>query len=367
MTRSIRFAVVGLGHFAQAAILPAIHRQRGATITALVSGTPEKLDELGQRYGVPHLCDYSQYDDLLASGDIDAVYVALPNDMHADAVVRAAGHGCHVLCEKPMAPTVADCRNMIDACRREDVRLMIAYRLHFQAANLHVIDLIEKGVIGEPKMFSSTFSFQVRDDNTRIEARPGAGPLYDIGVYCINAARYVFKAEPVATHAHRVDNAADDRFHAVEEGMAATLRFKGGRSATFQCSYGAADRSAYEVVGTEGVIEVENAYEYATPMAVTVTKDGKRRRRSFRKSDQIAAEVQYFVRCIRNEVEPEPSGFEGLADVHIIEAIHEAARTGQQVSIAPVEQDEHPSPEQVITRPAHGMPKLVGVSSASRH
>jgi glucose-fructose oxidoreductase len=368
MTRSIRFAVVGLGHFAQAAILPAIHRQRGATITALVSGTPEKLDELGSRYGVTRLCDYSQYEELLASGDIDAVYVALPNDMHADAVIRAANHGVHVLCEKPMATSSEECRAMIEACQRESVRFMIAYRLHFQSANLNVVDLIQRGTIGTPRIFSSVFSYQVKEGNTRVEARAGAGPLYDIGIYCINAARYVFREEPIGVHAHRIANSDDERFKSVEEGLAVSLRFKGGRVANFVCSYGAADRSYYEVVGTEGVLEVENAYEYTTPMAVTLVKNGKRKRRSFRKSDQIAAEVQYFVRCIRNEIEPEPSGAEGLADIHIIEAIQEAVKSGQHVAIEPLTiiDEQHPSPEQEITRPAHGVPKLVGVESASR-
>jgi predicted dehydrogenase len=369
MTRSIRFAVVGLGHFAQAAILPAIHRQRGATISALVSGTPEKLDELGSRYGVTRLCDYSQYEELLASGEIDAVYIALPNDMRADAAVRAANNGVHVLCEKPMAPSSEECKAMVEACQRENVRLMIAYRLHFQSANLHVVDLIQRGTIGTPKVFSSVFSYQVKDGNTRVEDRAGAGPLYDIGIYCINAARYVFRDEPIGVHAHRITNGDDERFKSVEEGVAVSLRFKGGRVANFVCSYNAADRSYYEVVGSEGVLEVENAYEYTTPMAVTLVKNGKRKRRSFRKSDQIAAEVQYFVRCIRNEIEPEPSGTEGLADIHIIEAIQQAVSSNQYVAIAPVagiEDEQHVSPEQEITRPAHGMPKLVGVESASR-
>ncbi len=369
MTRSIRFAVVGLGHFAQAAILPAIHRQRGATISALVSGTPEKLDELGTRYGVTRLCDYSQYEELLASGEIDAVYIALPNDMHADAAIRAASHGVHVLCEKPMAASSDECRSMVEACQRENVRLMIAYRLHFQSANLHVVDLIQRGTIGTPRVFSSVFSFQVRDGNVRTEDRAGAGPLHDLGIYCINAARYVFRDEPIGVHAHRISNNDDERFKSIEEGVAASLRFRGGRVANFVCSYNAADRSNYEVIGTDGVLEVENAYEYTTPMAVTLVKHGKRKRRSFRKSDQIAAEVQYFVRCIRNEIEPEPSGLEGLADLHIIEAIQEAVRTGQHVPIAPltgIEEEQHPSPDQAITRPAHGASKLIGVESASR-
>lgn len=364
---SIRFAVVGLGHFAQSAILPAIHRQRGASVTALVSGTDEKLSELGPRYGATHLCSYAQYDDLLSSGEIDAVYIALPNDLHADAAIRAASYGVHVLCEKPMAPTEAECQQMIDACRREDVRLMIAYRLHFQAANLHVIDLIRRGAIGDPRVMSSVFSFQVNDANTRIEPRPGAGPLFDLGVYCINAARYVFRDEPFAAHAHRIENLNDERFRSVEEGVAATLRFKGGRTASFVCSYGAADRSHYEVVGTKGVIEVEQAYAHSETMTTTLIKDGKRTRRSFRKSDQVAAEVQYFVRCIRKRKEPEPSGIEGLADVRIINAIYEAARTGQQVALPPTAQDAPVSPDQGITLPAHGVPPLVGVQSATRN
>lgn len=359
MTRSIRFAVVGLGHFAQAGILPAIHRQRGATISALVSDTPGKLDELGDRYGVTRRCDSSQYEELLASGDIDAVYIALPADRHADTAIRAAEHGVHVLCERPMASSSEECRAMLEASQRQNVRLMIAYRLHFQSANLHVVDLIQRGTIGTPRVFSSVFS---------LPARNGHEPLHDLGIYCINAARYVFRDEPIGVHAHRISSSDDERFEAIEEGVAASLRFKGGRVANFVCSYNAAERSNYEVVGSEGVLEVENAYEHTTPMAVTLVKHGKRKRRSFRKSDQIAAEVQYFVRCIRNEIEPEPSGMEGLADLHILEAVQEAIRSGQHVDIAPIVGfDEVPrsSPEMGIARP-HASSSFLGAESASR-
>lgn len=362
MKGPLRFAVVGLGHFAQTAILPAFRRNRGFALRALVSGTDQKLRELGQKYKVDTLCDYDGYDALLASGEIDAVYIALPNDLHAEAVMKAAAHGVHVLCEKPMAPTETECVEMIEACARGNVKLMIAYRLHFQAANLHVVDLMRKRAIGEPHVFSSVFSYQVEDPNTRIEPRAGAGPLFDIGVYCINAARYVFGAEPIAVHAHRIENASDARFRDVEEGVAATLRFPHGQVATFVCSFGAAERSHYEVIGTKGMIEVDPAYAHADAMVVTVTKHGKKVKRRFGKSDQVAAELVYFTKCVQDDVDPEPSGREGLNDIHIIHAIDEAATTGREVEIRTIA-DPLPVPEQVITRPPHAEPEVVQVEA----
>jgi glucose-fructose oxidoreductase len=347
MAAPIRFAVVGLGHFAQVAGLPALARLRGAEIAALVSG-------------------YEDYDALLESGDIDAVYIALPPDLHAAFTVRAAERGVHVLCEKPMAPTEQDCLRMISACAATRVRLMIAYRLHFQAANLHVIDLIRRDEIGRPRLFSSVFSHQVKADNIRVEPRPGAGPLFDVGIYCINAARYIFRDEPIHVLANRLDVPGDARFRYVEDGIAATLTFTGGRSASFQCSFGAAQRERYEVIGTAGVIECEHAYSFSSPMTVCLTRDGKRRRRNFRRTDQVAAEMQYFVDCVREGRDPEPSGYEGLADVRIIEAIYEATRTGQQVALEPRMRSQRPSPTQRITRPAHDEPKLVAVEADSQ-
>jgi glucose-fructose oxidoreductase len=364
----IRFAVVGLGHFAQAAVLPAIHRQRGVELTALVSGTDDKLDALGKRYKVARLCGYEEYDALLASGAVDAVYVTVPNDLHCDAVVRAARRGVHVLCEKPMAPTEDECRLMIEACEQGGARLMIGYRLHFQAANLYAVEQIGKGVIGEPRVFSSVFTFQIREGNTRTQPRAGAGPLFDIGIYCINAARYVFQGEPITVQADRIHGGDDPRFASIDEGYAVTMEFEHNRIANFVCSYGAADRSHYEVIGTDGVIEVDRAYEYTQPMTVTIDKQGKQRRRQFRKTDQIAAEVQYFAKCIREQLDPEPGGVEGLIDVTIIGAIERAARTGQRTYLPALGAgDVPPSPDQVITRPAHDEPAMVGgVQSASK-
>jgi predicted dehydrogenase len=362
----LRIAVVGLGHFAQVAVLPALRTVTSVRIAALVSGSPDKLSTLGDRYAVPNRVSYAGYDDLLASGEIDAVYIALPNDMHAEYAIRAARRGVHVLCEKPMAVTEDECAEVIQVCEQHHAKLMIGYRLHFEAANLAVVDAIRAGDIGEPRFFHSVFAMQVRGGNIRTQPRPGAGPLHDIGIYCINAARYTLQAEPVEVAAIQLENRVDDRFAHVPEAVSASLRFQGGAVATFTCSFGAQSRAHYEIVGTEGRIELDNCYEYVEPMKMRVVRGDQQKTRSFRKRDQIAAEIDYFARCIRDDVAPEPSGYEGLADIRIIQAIQKAAVTGAAVALHLPERDQRPTGDQVITYPPHGKPRLVGVQGASQ-
>src|SRR5688572_1872174 len=210
---SVRYAVLGLGHIAQAAVLPAFkHARRNSVLAALVSGEEKKLKQLGRRYGVKNLCGYDEVDELFASGEIDAVYIALPNDMHKDYTIRAARAGIHVLCEKPLAVTSRDCEAMIRATRQANVKLMTAYRLHFERANLEAAQLARSGKLGDLRFFSSDFAMQVSDDNIRLRpAKEGGGPLYDIGVYCINAARYCMGQDPAMVWA-TATRSGDRRF-----------------------------------------------------------------------------------------------------------------------------------------------------------
>ena len=169
--------MVGLGHIAQAAVLPAFrHARRHVELTALVSDTPAKLKQLGRRYGVKHLYSYDDARDLFSNGDIDAVYIALPNSQHAAWTIRAAEAGLHVLCEKPLAVSVQDCERMIDACERNQVLLMTAYRLHFERCNLEVAEIVRKKRIGEARFFDSQFSMQVKAGNIRLDRELGGGP-----------------------------------------------------------------------------------------------------------------------------------------------------------------------------------------------
>jgi predicted dehydrogenase len=156
--RAVGYAVIGLGHIAQAAVLPAFrHARTSSTLAALVSGDAAKRRTLGERYGVP-VYRYEDLDDVLARDDVDAVYIALPNTMHAQCAMRCARAGVHVLTEKPMATSEEDCRRMIAAADESGVKLMVAYRLHFEPANVEAVELVRSGRIGEPRFFSSGWS-----------------------------------------------------------------------------------------------------------------------------------------------------------------------------------------------------------------
>ena len=363
----VRYAVVGLGHIAQAAVLPAFaHSKRNSVLAALVSSEDKKLKQLGRRYRVPHVCHYDDVDDLFTSGEIDAVYIALPNDMHREFTVRAARAGLHVLCEKPMAVTIRECEEMIRATRAAKVKLMIAYRLHFERANLEAAQFARKGKLGDLRYFSSDFSMQVAPDNIRLERERGGGPLYDIGIYCINAARYCLGEEPLEVWATST-RSSDRRFREVDETVSAAMRFKDERLATFTCSFGAADKSVYSVTGTRGYITLDPAYEYAEGLAYTMKVDGRERKKKFGKSDQFAPELIYFSDCVLEDRDPEPSGEEGLADVRIIEGMLRSIENGRVVPLEMRQRQRRPSLQQEIRRPAvRREPKLVDVRPASQ-
>ena len=365
--RAVRYAVIGLGHIAQVAVLPAFaHARTNSQLAALVSDDPQKLKILGRRYHVDQLFSYKEYGDCLRSGIVDAVYIALPNHLHAEYTIAAARTGIHVLCEKPMAVTEKDCRAMIQAAERGGIKLMIAYRLHFEAANMTAVRIVRSGKLGDPRYFASSFSMQVRPDNIRTDREKGGGTLYDIGIYCINAARYLFGAEPTEVFAFSSARKDDDRFKEIDETTGALLRFRDGRLAEFTSSFGAADVSSYRMVGTKGDVRLDQAYEYVYPIDVYVTIKGKTRKQSFRKRDQFAPELEYFSDCILNDRTPEPSGMEGLADVRVIEALYRSAQRGRPVKIEAVRRTQRPSMKQTRQRPPVDKPELVHAKSAAQ-
>ena len=359
--RYIRYAVVGLGHIAQVAVLPAFgNARRNSRLTALVSGDATKRRELGQKYGIEHSYSYEQYDECLSSGAIDAVYIALPNNLHCEYAVRAARAGIHVLCEKPLAVTEEECERMARAATEAQVRLMAAYRLHFERANLEAIEVARSGRIGELRLFDSSFTMQVVPGNIRVKRALGGGVLYDIGIYCINAARALFGEEPCEVHASTA-GVLDE----VEETVSAMLRFPSGRVASFTCSFGAAKVSAYRLIGSKGDLLVDPAYEYAAPLKHRLTIDGDTRERRFSKRDQFAPELLYFSDCVLQNREPEPGADEGLADVRVIRALYRSAQSGRPVELAPFEKRERPSLEQEIRRPPIDKPRVIHARAPS--
>ena len=367
--KKIRYAVVGLGHISQAALLPAFKNVKNSELVALVSDDDEKRKELAKRYRLDPASTYSyeEYEQCLNSGDIDAVYIGLPNHLHREYTVQAARAGVHVLCEKPMAVNEKECKEMIAASEESGTKLMIAYRLHFEEANLEAMKIATSGKLGDLRIFSAIFSQQIAEDNVRAtepESR-GGGSLFDMGVYCINAARYIFRDEPIEVLAANANN-GEIRFRQNAEMTMAILRFPAERLAVFTSSFGAMKTSEYSVVGTNGRLRLSPAFDYSLPLAYElVIGEKKPARKKFAKHDQFGAEVEYFSDCILRDRQPEPSGIEGLADIRIVEAILESAANRKPVQIQASERHARPSKRQEFKKPAVQKPEVVHASSPS--
>ena len=246
----INYAVVGAGWISQEAFLPGVGQSGNSRVGAIVTGDRAKAARLADFYDVGAVVDYEQYDALLASPAIDAVYIALPNHMHADFTIRAARAGKHILVEKPLAATEDEALAMIAAARSAKVFLMTAYRLHNEPGTVAVLKHIRADAIGRPLFFQSVFSFQAVLGNHRLKATTWGGPLQDIGVYCINAARHIFAEEPIEAMAMAHRPGDDPRFGEVEASVVALLRFPSGGLAQFVASFGSAAVDNYRVIGT---------------------------------------------------------------------------------------------------------------------
>jgi predicted dehydrogenase len=366
MSKKVRFAVVGLGHIAQNAVLPAFkHSKENCELTGFVSGDSEKTAQLGSEYGVGRSWHYDDYEDALASKAFDAVYIALPDDMHAEYAVKAANHGIHVLCEKPMATRVDECQAMIDAAKRNNIKLMIAYRLHFERTNMEALEQIRQGKIGNPRFFNASFGQQIRAGNIRTKEEHSGGPLHDIGIYCLNAARYIFGEEPYEVMGMACA-ANDSRFAEVPETVSAMLKFPGDRIASFICSFGTTDDiSRFEVAGTKGLISVDPAFGYQGELSYKLTVGGKESLHKTPKRDQFAPELIHFADCILQNKEPNPCGFEGQKDVRIIAAIEESIRRGEKVLLEALPGTVRPDKTLIREKPAVKNPKLVNVQAPS--
>lgn len=347
----IRFAVVGAGWISQEAFIPGVAQTANATIAAIVTGDLVKGAKLAAFHGVPQVVPYEGFDALLASDAIDAVYIALPNSLHADYAIRAARAGKHILVEKPLAISVAQAEAMIAAADATGVYLTTAYRLHNEPGSIAVLDHIRAGDIGTPLLFQSAFSFQIPLGNHRLSASHWGGPLQDIGVYCLNAARHVFAEEPIEAMAMINQPVGDRRFAEVEATIAVTLRFPSGGLAQFLASFGAAETAGYRVIGSQGTLELDPGYRFESATHLRLCVAGKTTETTFPQIDQFGAQVAYFSDCIANRVRPEADGEEGLADLRALLAIAQAAKTGLPQSIASPPRPHHPTADMVRVIP----------------
>lgn len=341
--KTVRYGVVGAGWISQIAFLPSVHNSPNSVVTAIISGTSSTAKELAEFHDIPQVYSYDQYDEMLASDVIDAVYIALPNSMHADFAIRALNAGKHALVEKPLAVTLRECESMINAADRNDVYLGTAYRLHHDPENMRIYDRIHAEEIGQPRLFTSVFSFQADSSNHRLTAEHWGGPLQDIGIYCLNAARHIFKAEPIEVSAIMGYGDNDARFSEVHETVAVTLRFTGGRIAQFIASFGAADVDRIHVVGTLGDITIDPAFDFRRDIAWQLRKGEFRAESIADDTDHFGAQATYFSDCIIKSHPPVANGQEGLIDVKIMLAIERAVDTGMPQALDIPIHTRHPS------------------------
>ena len=351
-SRRVGFALVGLGRLTVDELLPAFGRTRYAKPVALVSGDRAKALTIARQYGIPErsVHDYAGYDRLADDASVQAVYIVLPNSMHAEFTVRGAKAGKHVLCEKPMATSVAECRQMIDACRAAGRKLMIAYRSQYEPMNRAIVKMVQEQRLGKLKEFVSVNSQHQGDpEQWRLKrALAGGGALPDIGLYCLNGIRFLSGEEPVEVIGHTWATPGDARFREVEESVQFVLRFPSGLVATCSSGYASHKSQFLRLNGERGWAEMNPAYAYRGNKLRTAMVEGGREvttEPAIDPGDQFAHEIDHFARCILDGVDPHTPGEEGLQDHRVMEAIYASAKSGRPVGLtAPPGPTRGPAP-----------------------
>ena len=338
----IGFAVVGLGHLSLNQILPAFGSSKDCRVTALVSGDREKARKIAAQYGVPErsLYDYKTYDQLAQNPDVQVIYIVLPNSMHAEFVLRGAKAGKHILCEKPMATSTRDCERMIAASKAANVKLMIAYRQQYEPMNRAILKMVREGKLGKLKSFVATNSQDQGDPSQWRQklALAGGGCLPDVGIYCLNAARFLTNEEPSEIWGTTIQPKEDPRFAEVEETCSFGMRFPSGFVATCSSGYGAHRTQFLRLEGDRSWAELSPAFAYTgLKLRTDKVEDGRNvlSEPSIEAKDQFAAEMDHMASCVRKNLQPHTPGEEGLQDQRITDAIYESARSGRLVKVAP--------------------------------
>jgi predicted dehydrogenase len=325
--RKIGYCIVGLGRISMEHFMPAVKMSSKSRVTALVSGHRDKAERMAAAYGIASrsIYSYENYDEIAKNPDIDAVYVALPNSMHAEYTIRAAKAGKHALCEKPMATSVEDSRAMIKACESAGKKLMIAYRCQYEPANLRAVQLIREGKLGSIQSIESAFGFPIAPNEWRLDKKlAGGGPLMDVGIYCLNASRYLTGEEPAEVTGFSSVVDKDGRFAQVEETLLCTMKFPGGALASCTCTYGSLMTGYFRVRGARGTITMEPAFNY-DKLHLSAQFEGEQPL-DFAPDDpdpmHFLREADHMADCILQNKQPKTPGQEGLRDMELMTWIY---------------------------------------------
>jgi len=344
--KRLGFAIVGLGTLALEEILPAFGEAKMCQPVALVSGSPDKAATVAQQYGInpKNIYNYQNYDTIRNNPDVDVIYIVLPNSMHAEYVVRGAQAGKHILCEKPMATSPQECQQMIDACKKANKKLMIAYRIQYEPYN-RAMKMVRSKELGAVRMIAADNGQNQGGDLNQWrlkKALAGGGCLPDVGIYCLNTSRFLIGEEPIEISASMYSTPGDPRFKEVEENINFLMRFPSGILATCSASYGYHEARRYRVFGDAAWAEMDPAFSYTglrlhmahksrtNSMVETVEE------RRMEQKNQFALEMDHMAECVMENKQPYTPGEEGLQDHKLMAVIYEAARTGKTIKLPAV-------------------------------
>lgn len=332
--KKLGWAIVGLGSLSINQILPAFAQCEKSKAVALVSGHPDKANKLAARYGISakNVYNYQNYDSIKDNSEVDIIYIVLPNSMHAEYTIRGFQAGKHVLTEKPMANTPPDCQAMIDAGRKAGKKLMVAYRCRYEPYNVEAVRIARSGELGPTQVILADAGWNATNpDQWRLKKDlAGGGSLMDIGIYALNASRYLSGEEPTEVNAMIYSTPGDPRFKEVEETVNFQLRFPSGVIANCTSSYGYFPTSHYRVIGTKGWLEMDPATWYSG-LRLRVGRKYEIEEKELLVKDHFTLEMDHMSGCVMENKEPLTPGEEGLRDIKLMMAIYEAAATGKTV------------------------------------
>jgi predicted dehydrogenase len=336
--KRVGYAVVGLGSISQVAVLPAFAHSKKAKLVAVVSGDKKKARKFAEQFKASQAFTYAEFAECLSNPEVEAVYIATPPGEHEKYAVAAAKIGKHVLCEKPLAATVKQARNMVETCRRNKVQFMTAYRKYFEPSSVTLKNIISKGELGRIDVIHTLFSelrpFGDQSPSWLFSRKLcGGGPLTDLGVYCLNTCRWLVDEDPVAASCAFSWVRDRRRYKDVEEGIAFRLEFRSGLVLQGTTAYSAAFSSFVHIHGEKGWAELAPAFAFEEERRLSGKIAGRWFAKTFKPIDEFALELDYFAKCIREGRKPEPDGEQGLRDIIIIDAIYQAAKKGGTVKI----------------------------------
>lgn len=340
VSKPVGYAVVGLGSIAETSVLPAFRSAKKSKLVALVSHDKSRAQQLGAKFGVKHCYSYENYDQCLRQPEVDAVFVASVNSAHAEQTIRAAEAGKHVLCEKPMATSLEDCRRMVRAGEANRVRLMIAYRKYFEPGSVALKKLVTTGKLGRLRHIFSSYTEIVDPGKAKSwqlnRKLAGGGSLMDLGIYCVNTMRWLAGSAPLDATAYRWTDARE-RFSEVEDNIAFRLTHPDGLVCQGTSSYSSMAASFLQVHGDQGWAALNPAFAFEEERRLFGKIRGRWFEQAFKVIDEFALELNAFTESIHQGRDPEPDGVEGLRDMATIEAIYRSAQDNRTIPIQRVE------------------------------